>query len=88
MTSVILLVGIDLNVDPEISDDILMGVFSPNGVHEVAQDIVEQLNGIPVGRTGKLAVYIVSVIKCKSIKNIKRLSIDVSMIDSTSLLAL
>ena len=58
------LVGVDLNVDPEISDDILMGVFSPNGVHEVAQDIIEQLNGIPVGRTGKLAVYIVSVIKC------------------------
>lgn len=36
-----------------------MGVFDPNGVDEVAQDIVEQLNGIPVGRTGKLAVYIV-----------------------------
>lgn len=53
------LVGIDLTVDPEISDDILMGVFGADGVHEVAQDIVEQLNGIPVGRTGKLAVYIV-----------------------------
>ena len=36
-----------------------MGVFAPNGVEEVAQGIVEQLNGIPVGRTGKLAVYIV-----------------------------
>ena len=36
-----------------------MGVFGADGVHEVAQDIVEQLNGIPVGRTGKLAVYIV-----------------------------
>ena len=61
------LVGIDLNVDPEVSDDILMGVFSPNGVHEVAQNIVEQLNGIPVGRIGKLAVYIVSIMKCKSV---------------------
>lgn len=57
---ILTLLGIDLTVDPEISDDILMGVFGPNGVHEVAQDIVEQLNGIPVGRTGKLAVYIVS----------------------------
>ena len=43
-----------------VDDDILMGVFGPNGVNEVAQDIVEQLNGIPVGRIGKLAVYIVS----------------------------
>ena len=53
------ILGIDLSVHPEVSDDILMGVFDPNGVDEVAQDIVEQLNGIPVGRTGKLAVYIV-----------------------------
>jgi len=53
-------VGVDLSVDQEINDDILMGVFGPNGVNEVAQDIVEQLNGIPVGRIGKLAVYIVS----------------------------
>lgn len=36
-----------------------MGVFGPNGVHEVAQDIVEELNGVPVGRTGRLATYIV-----------------------------
>ena len=41
-----------------------MGIFGPNGVHEVAQDITEQLNGIPIGRTGKLAVYIVCVIYC------------------------
>lgn len=54
-----LILGVDLADHPEVSDDILMGVFDPNGVDEVAQDIVEQLNGIPVGRTGKLAVYIV-----------------------------
>ena len=54
-----LILGIDLADHPEVSDDIMMGVFDPNGVDEVAQDIIEQLNGIPVGRTGKLAVYIV-----------------------------
>jgi len=54
--------GVDLAITPEISDDIIMGIFGPNGVHEVAQDIVEELNGVPVQRTGKLVVYIVRVI--------------------------
>ncbi|XP_065908356.1 uncharacterized protein [Dysidea avara] len=50
--------GVDLAITPEISDDVVMGIFGPNGVHEVAQDIVEELNGVPVQRTGKLVVYI------------------------------
>ena len=53
--------GVDLAITPEISDDVVMGIFGPNGVHEVAQDIVEELNGVPVQRTGKLVVYIVRV---------------------------
>jgi len=53
--------GVDLAITPEISDDVVMGIFGPNGVHEVAQDIVEELNGVPVQRTGKLVVYIVCV---------------------------
>jgi len=53
--------GVDLAITPEISGDVMMGIFGPKGVHEVAQDIIEELNGIPVQRTGKLVVYIVCV---------------------------
>ena len=38
---------------------ILAGLFNTEGVSETAQDIAEELNGIPIGRLGARIQYMV-----------------------------
>ena len=45
------------NADSDIM--ILAGLFDTEGVSETAQDITEELNGIPIGRIGPRIQYMV-----------------------------
>ena len=45
--------------DSDLHLTLIAGAFAPRGVCETAQDVVEELNGLPLGRVGPIIQYMV-----------------------------
>ena len=45
--------------DSDLHLTLFAGAFAPHGVCETAQDVVEELNGLPLGRLGPRIQYMV-----------------------------
>ena len=50
--------------DSDLHLTLFAGAFAPHGVCETAQDVVEELNGLPLGRLGPRIQYMVRYIYC------------------------
>ena len=48
--------------DSDLHLTLFAGAFAPHGVCETAQDVVEELNGLPLGRLGPRIQYMVRYI--------------------------
>ena len=58
--------------DSDLHLTLIAGAFALHGVCETAQDVVEELNGLPLGRLGPIIQYMVRYTYCNIYTAYKR----------------